>query len=78
VQLVSDAIDHAVDRCTAIVLDELVGAGVAFAAEYPDAPRRRVSTKRELSGVAEAPHPRSGPGGALRRCLRADGGYRQR
>ncbi|MBA2555898.1 MAG: hypothetical protein H0V12_00885 [Chloroflexi bacterium] len=38
-ELVTGAIDAAATRCEAIILEELTAAGVAFAAEYPDAPR---------------------------------------
>lgn len=38
-ELVTDAIAAATRRCEAIILEELTGAGVTFAAEHPDAPR---------------------------------------
>ncbi len=38
-ELVTGAIDAAASRCEAIALEELTAAGVAFAAEHPDAPR---------------------------------------
>ncbi len=37
--LMDEAIERAATRCEAIILEELTGAGVTFAAEYPDAPR---------------------------------------
>lgn len=40
-QLVQAAAERASARCRAIVIEELVGAGVQFAAEHPDAPRVR-------------------------------------
>lgn len=48
--LVEAAIDRAADRSAAIVIEEVVAAGVAFAQEYPDAPRS--STKPEVSAGA--------------------------
>jgi hypothetical protein len=38
-ELTTAAVERAADRCAAIILDELTAAGVAFAAEHPDAPR---------------------------------------
>ncbi len=37
--LTEEAIVRAGQRCEAIILEELTGAGVTFATEYPDAPR---------------------------------------
>jgi hypothetical protein len=39
--LLREAEERAVARCEAIILDELTAAGVAFAAEFPEAPRPR-------------------------------------
>ncbi len=39
VELVNAATERAAERCEAIILEELTAAGVAFAAEHPDAPR---------------------------------------
>jgi hypothetical protein len=38
-QLVEDAIERAAQRCEAIIIEELTGAGAAFAGEFPEAPR---------------------------------------
>jgi len=39
ITLVSEAADRATERCEAIILDAMTAAGVAFAAEFPEAPR---------------------------------------
>jgi hypothetical protein len=39
--LAEQAIARAADRAEAVILDELIGAGVRFAELHPDAPRRR-------------------------------------
>ena len=42
VELVGEACNRAAAMCTTVIVDELTKAGVAFAAEYPDAPRPKV------------------------------------
>jgi hypothetical protein len=38
-ELVTAAIDRATERCEAIILDEVTAPGIAFAKEFPEAPR---------------------------------------
>ena len=44
--LVDEAEARAVARCEAIIVDELAAGGLAFAAEFPDAPRGRLEASR--------------------------------
>lgn len=39
------AIERAIERCDAVILDELTAAGVRFAMEHPDAPRAAAREK---------------------------------
>lgn len=44
-ELVIEAAEQAAARCEAVIRDELVAAGLAFAAEFPEAPRAKAAVR---------------------------------